>query len=235
MIPLVTNLFSEIADRLPTRRKVKRGLPGYIATTLMILVTALWSIWSIGEMYWEGWWGPVQIRLLYLIPGAACLALTLAALTWPRLGGWLVIVIGGLFTIWWSELELRRLIVLFPVSGVLVIIGVLFLLEARHRRLRRAEGWLPPRHWLLRNACYVLAVTPSFLILVGFCIYWLPVVMGRIDDGDRGARLIVGNQVSLIWAPEGPGWNWKQPWGGYASWNSLFRRPQRARDVRADA
>jgi hypothetical protein len=33
--------------------------------------------------------------------------------------------------------------------------------------------------------------------------------------------LIEGNGVTLIWAPEGPGWNWKQPWGGYPSWNSL--------------
>jgi hypothetical protein len=49
----------------------------------------------------------------------------------------------------------------------------------------------------------------------------LPIVLTRIDDGDRSARLIEGNGVRLVWAPEGPGWNWKQPWGGYPSWQSI--------------
>jgi hypothetical protein len=31
-------------------------------------------------------------------------------------------------------------------------------------------------------------------------------VSGRLDDGDRGPRLVRGNGVQLIWAPEGPGW-----------------------------
>jgi len=84
--------------------------------------------------------GPWYIRLAYLIPGAACLLLTLVAFKWPRLGGWLIILIGSALTVWWSNGELRRLIQLFPVSGVLVVIGVLFLLEGRHRRRLRESG-----------------------------------------------------------------------------------------------
>jgi hypothetical protein len=42
-----------------------------------------------------------------------------------------------------------------------------------------------------------------------------------VDDGDRGARLIEGNGITLIWAPQGPGWNWKQPWGGFPSRDDL--------------
>jgi hypothetical protein len=49
----------------------------------------------------------------------------------------------------------------------------------------------------------------------------LPFVLTRVDDGERSARLIAGNGVSLVWAPQGPGWNWQQPWGGYPSWQSL--------------
>ena len=30
-----------------------------------------------------------------------------------------------------------------------------------------------------------------------------------------------GDGVTLVWAPAGPGWNWKQPWGGYPSWQDL--------------
>ena len=59
------------------------------------------------------------------------------------------------------------------------------------------------------------------LIFVGVSAVMLPVVLTRVDDGDRSARQIEGNGVTLIWAPEGPGWNWKQPWGGYPSWQSV--------------
>ena len=49
----------------------------------------------------------------------------------------------------------------------------------------------------------------------------LPVVLTRVDDGVRGQRLIEGNDVALVWAPDGPGWNWRQSWGGYPSWEDL--------------
>jgi hypothetical protein len=68
---------------------------------------------------------------------------------------------------------------------------------------------------------YVLAVGAPLLVIVGVSAYTLPIVMSRIDDGDRGARRIVGNDVALTWAPAGPGWNWRQPWGGYPSWQAL--------------
>ena len=57
-------------------------------------------------MYHEGWWGPFYNRLLYLIPGTAFLALTLVGIRWPRAGGWLIIVIGGLFTISFLDISI---------------------------------------------------------------------------------------------------------------------------------
>jgi hypothetical protein len=218
-----------LADFDFDRASLKRVLPGYIATALMILVTLLWTFWSVGEMYYEGWWGPWYNKFIYLIPGTVCLALTLLALKWPRVGGWVIIIIGGAFTAWWLGPRLRegmdvgQLLALFPVSGILVIIGLLFLFEGRHRRLRRNEGWAPPERWLVRNSRYVLAVGGPLLILLGWSVYWLPVVLARQDDGIRAERLIRGNEVTLIWAPEGPGWNWKQSYGGYPSWNHIAR------------
>jgi hypothetical protein len=67
----------------------------------------------------------------------------------------------------------------------------------------------------------VLVLVLPALVFAGMSAVMLPVVLGRVDDGDRGARLIEGNEVSLVWAPEGPGWNWKQPWGGYPSWQAV--------------
>ena len=43
-------------------------------------------------------------------------------------------------------------------------------------------------------------------------------VSQRIDDGDHGARLVHGNELDLVWAPDGPGWprtgaNWHEAQG----------------------
>jgi hypothetical protein len=211
-----------------TSQGIKRRLPGYIGAGLMILVTVAWTFWSVGEMYYEGWGVAWYGTVAYLIPGAVSLVLTLLALTWPRVVGWLVIAVGIGFTAWWwgpaalkGELTLSRIIGQFPVSGTLVIIGVLFVLEGRYRRQRRADGWTPPEGWLRRNLLYILAVGLPLMVLIGFSAYWLPILLTRVDDGDRGSRLIEGNGVALVWAPEGPGWNWKQHWGGYPSWNRI--------------
>ncbi len=209
------------------RTTLKQALPGYVATALMILVTLLWTFWSVGEMYYEGWGGRWYIKLAYLIPGTVCLLLTLLALARPLIGGWAIILIGAAFTAWWwgprlqDGMDVGQLLALFPVSAILVIIGVLFLFEARHRKLLRQEGWTAAPSWLRRNIRYVLAVAGPLLILIGWSVYWLPIVLTRLDDGIRTERLITGNEVSLIWAPEGPGWNWKQPWGGYPSWDRV--------------
>ena len=109
----------------------------------------------------------------------------------------------------------------FMVSGPLVFLGVLLLVDARNQKRRLAQGWVPNSKWWRRNIWYLLAVVPPLLILAGLSIYSLPIVLTRVDDGERGARLIEGNGVTLIWAPEGPGWNWRQDFGGFPSWNMI--------------
>ncbi|MBI9046636.1 MAG: hypothetical protein JEZ06_19250 [Anaerolineaceae bacterium] len=202
--------------------------PGWIANLLMIIITAFWFYWSVGEMFHEGWWGPFYIRLLYMIPGTVFLLLALSSLKWPQIGGWLVILFGGAFTLMFLDFEIidgklsiGRDLAGFMVSGPLVFLGILFLLEARNRKKRLANGWTAHPKWWRRNIWYILAIAPPVLILIGFSIYYLPIVLSRMDDGDRGARLIEGNDVTLIWAPEGPGWNWRQDFGGFPSWNRI--------------
>ena len=179
-------------------------------------------------MYHEGWWGPFYIRLIYLIPGAAFLLVTVLAIKWPRVGGWLIIVFGGLFTISFLDISfvdgkliVGRDISGFMVSAPLVFLGVLLLLEDRSRKKRIAEGWTPHQNWWRRNLWTLMAVIPPLLIVIGWSIYSLPIVLSRVDDGDRGARLVEGNGTTLIWAPEGPGWNWRQDFGGYPSWKRI--------------
>lgn len=202
--------------------------PGWIGKSVLIIITAFWFFWSVGEMYHEGWWGPFYIKLLYLIPGTAFLLLTLIGIRWPKVGGWLIVVFGGAFTLFFldisfvdGKLTVGRDLAGFLVSGPLVFLGVLLLIEARNHKRRIAQGWSPHPKWWRRNLWYLLAVSPPLLIFIGLSSYHLPVVLTRMDDGDRGARLIEGNGVTLIWAPEGPGWNWRQDFGGFPSWNRI--------------
>jgi hypothetical protein len=53
---------------------------------LCLLVTCLWSLWGVIEMFREGWYAPFEWQL-FLLPAGMCMALTLFALTWspPRL------------------------------------------------------------------------------------------------------------------------------------------------------
>ena len=203
-------------------------IAGWIAKTLMIVITSFWVYWSVAEMYHEGWWGAFYIRLLYLIPGTAFLALTLVGIKWPRVGGWFIIVLGGMFTLFFLDIEFTngklsvgRDLAGFFVSGPLVFLGILLLIDGRNRKRRRAMGWEPSPVWWKRNGWLLAATLPPLLILLGLSIYYLPIVLTRVDDGERGARLIEGNGVTLIWAPEGPGWNWRQDYGGFPSWNSI--------------
>jgi len=203
-------------------------LPGRVAVALLIAITTFWSYWSIGEMYHEGWWGVWYFRLFYLIPGAVCLLLTLMAIRWPKIGGWLIVFIGGAFTIFFLDIKfvdgkftMDNGFVGFLVSGPLVIIGILFLIEASNKKHRISQGWNHYPSWWRRNLASILAVIPPLIIFIGFSFYYWPIVFTRIDDGDRGVRRIDGNGVELIWAPEGPGWNWIQDFGGYPSWNMI--------------
>ncbi len=198
-----------------TRSKFKSRLPGYMATGFVALTTTLWTFWGVGEMYYEGWWGAWYNRLPYLGPLATCLTLALVALTWPRLGGWIILGAGGAFTVWrWTRqaqlgaLTVGWMLSWFPISGLLVVAGALFLLEARYRKQRCAEGWTPPKRWLRRNLRYLVAFAPPLLTAIGVTAYFVPFLWARFDDGNRDARRIDGNGVTLVWAPKGPGWNW---------------------------
>jgi len=204
-------------------------LPGILAAGFVILTTTLWAFWGISELYYEGWGLPFPEPLAYLVPAAACLAFSLLALRWPRFGGWVLIVCGTAFTAWWWTMSIRRsggfsllnLLSLFPLSALLILTGVLFLLEGRDRRRRREAGWTPSPVWWRRNLGYLLVIGIPLLVLLVVSAFQLPPILGRYDDGGRGERRITAPGVDLVWAPEGPGWNWRQEWGGYPSWIML--------------
>jgi uncharacterized membrane protein len=180
----------------------------------MIAVSTFWTYWGVAEMYHEGWWGSWRNRLPYLAPIAVTLIPTLMAFRWPIAGGAAIIAIGiGALGFFSNDVAFIGLAV--------ALVGVLFVWDGMLKRRHPPEPPDPSIPWWPSQVRYVIAVGLPLLAAIAASVYYLPIVLTRQDDGDRSERLIEGNDVSLVWAPEGPGWNYKQPWGGYPSWDDI--------------
>ena len=200
----------------------KITLPGNLALFFCIMVTSLWTFWGVMEMFHEGWYAPFE-WMFFLLPASLSLTVALIALTWPRLGGWLLIGTGIAFYAWMlvkaaTNFGLNPQVVLswFPVSGFLAFIGILFLLEARRTSVTTSTA---PRWW--RNLRYLLAVGIPLLLGLGLASKQAIHLANRVDDSNYGTRLIPGNGVSLVWAPAGPDWGRSVTWNQVALYGLL--------------
>jgi len=205
-------------------QKVFKKIPGWIGVGIITLLNTIWLYWGLGEAFYEGWGVPDTPWFLYLSIAAAAIAFSLAAIRWPYTGGGILIAAGAAFAVWWLipgiqssfyslGIALERLFL----SGGFTLVGIMFILDARFNPRQDREG-LP---WFRKHLRTLLAVGIPLLTGLMVAAYNLPTVLTRVDDCDRSARLIEGNDVTLIWAPDGPGWNWKQDFGGYPSWRAL--------------
>jgi hypothetical protein len=189
-------------------------LLGWGASVLMIFFTMFWAYWSTNEMYHEGWWGAWYHRLPYLVPIAVTLIPTLVAFRWPIVGGSLITLVGT-FALFFFGSDVAY------IGLAIALVGGAFIVDEIFKRRAMPEEKAAPAPWWRRYWRYLLAVGMPMIVFIGVSIRMLPIVFTRVDDGDRSARLIEGNGVTLIWVPEGPGWNWEQSWGGYPSWQSI--------------
>ena len=180
--------------------ELKQKIPGYLAIGVLIALTTFWTYWGLGEAFHEGWWGAWYNPLPYLAPAAALLVLTIVGIRWPRRGGWAIIIAGGGIFVWWlvmSDLTATNVLRAFLLGGLASLVGVLFLREARRQQRLKSDGWTPPRQkWYRRNLQYLLAIGLPLVVTIAVSIHWAPILLSRVDDGDRGTRLIEGNGVS---------------------------------------
>lgn len=195
-------------------RDILLHFPGWTASVLMILVVYFWSFWGGAEMYHEGWWGAWYNRLPYMAPILLTLIPALIAFRSPLLGGALIFLIGiGTFFFFGFNVSILGM-------GI-ALVGLAFIGDGWiKRKVYPGDDENPKSRWR-RNWREIIILGGMALILIIVSIVNLPIVLTRKDDGDRSSIRISGNGVDLIWAPEGPGWNWKQSWGGYPSWQDL--------------
>jgi hypothetical protein len=185
-----------------TKHDNKRQIIGWIAVGLSIVITGVWAVWGIAETFHEGWYHESLLANLgltfvqYLSPMLGFLGVTLVSIRWPRIGAGLHALL-ALFAAWFFE-ALKNTVVFFLLLP-LIGIGALYWF-GRPKPLKLALS---------------LAAGLPLLALVAVGIAPAIRVSQRLDDGNLQARLVRGNGVELVWAPEGPGWpraggNWDE-------------------------
>jgi hypothetical protein len=199
-----------------------------IAIALLTLFAGFWTFWSFSEFYYEGWGTPFPQPLAYLIPFAIALSLGAATLAWPRVMGGAIVALSVAFYGWAITMNLQRwgfswgLILSWSgMAAITVLGGILFIVDGRVRARLGPDADAASDGWWRRHARWLFVVGVPLIIAAVISAIQLPQILLRLDDGNRGARVIDGNGVRLVWAPAGPGWSWLQPWGGYPSWDSL--------------
>lgn len=182
-----------IKIRLDKKDRAK-NIVGWIAVAVTMIITNLWTYWGIIENFHEGWYSTSLLEnlgmlfLQYLLFTIAFVALALISLRWPKIGLGVHVAV-GLFFGWFFNGSS------FTVVGVLIVIPLLIL------GLMYFFGRPEPRKW----ACRLIWILPLIIILA-VTPYKLIQVSQRVDDGDYGMRTVEGNDVTLTWAPRGPGW-----------------------------
>ena len=171
----------------------KRQIAGWIAVGLSTVITCFWAFWGIIENFHEGWyfkslWPNLGMMFLqYLSPMLIFMSVTLISISWPRFGGGLHGIV-ALLAIWFFKAfsNAATFLIILPLVGI----GVLYWF-----------GRPQPR-----KLAIFLVIGLPFLALVILGVEPIIRVSQRIDDGNLEARVVQGNGVTLIWAPDGPGW-----------------------------
>jgi hypothetical protein len=166
---------------------------GWIAVGISTAITCFWAFWGITENFHEGWYyAPLlsNVGLMvvqYLSPMLLFAGITLVSIFWPRAGaglhGTLALVAAWFFG---AQASPAALLLALPLIGL----GALY--------------WFARPQPRKVAAALVIGLPLLTLTLSGA----EPVlrVSQRLNDGNLHARLVRGNGLTLIWAPDGPGW-----------------------------
>ena len=171
----------------------KRQIVGWIAVGLSTAITCFWALWGILETFHEGWYHESLLSNLglmfvqYLSPMLIFMGVTLISISWPRFGGGLHMIL-ALLAVWFFQAfsNAATFLIITPLFGL----GLLYWF-----------GRPQPR-----RIAVAMAIGLPILTLIIFGIEPVLRVSQRVDDGNFQARLVSGNGVNLIWAPDGPGW-----------------------------
>ena len=172
----------------------KRQVAGWLAVALSTLIACFWALWGIIENFHEGWFHDSLLLnvglmfLQYLSPMIIFLSLTLLAIAFPRIGVLAYALVGitlALVLFGWDDTVAMQLVIL-----PMLLLGILYW-----------YGRPQPR-----RKAYWIAVGLPMLTLIICGAEPVVRVSRRVNDNHLEARLVEGNGVRLVWAPDGDGW-----------------------------
>ena len=171
----------------------RRQLVGWIAVGLSTVITCFWAFWGIVENFHEGWYYESLLSnvglmfVQYLSPMLIFLAVTLLSIFWPRIGAGLhgILALG----VAWFFGALTNTVTLFLMVPLIGLGALYWFGRPQPRKLAASVAIGLPLLTLV-----ISGIAPALR------------VSQRLDDGNLQARLVHGNGVDLVWAPDGPGW-----------------------------
>ena len=166
---------------------------GWLGVAITVVFSGLWAYWGSFENFHEGWyssfWENLGMYLFqYLLFTIVFVLLALIILKWKKIGLAVHILVGG-FCVWFfsgAVFNVLWLLVIIPFA----VLGLLYYF-----------GDPRPVKWAKRLIIFV-----PLIIILAISVPQGIKVSQRIDDGNLGIRTVVGNGVTLAWAPRGPGW-----------------------------
>ena len=124
----------------------------------------------------------------YMLFAIVFVILALIILKWKKIG-LAVHLLTGVFCIWFfsgASFSVLGLLIVIPFA----VLGLIYYFGEPY-----------PLKWAYRLIIFV----PLIIVLVISIPQGIK-VSNRINDGDFGMRIVKGNNVTLAWAPRGPGW-----------------------------
>ena len=171
----------------------KRKIGGWVAVSISIGITSFWAFWGIIENFHEGWfheswlWNVGLMFAQYLSPMLIFMGISLISIYWSRVGGSLHVIMAALmFWFFGAASNAAILFIIIPMA----LLGVLY--------------WVGRPQPQKITTTLIIGIPLLTLVLSGAYPIWR--VAHRVNDGNFAARLVEGNGVTLIWAPDGPGW-----------------------------
>jgi len=167
----------------------KKRVLGWVFYLTVLLITCIWAFWGAIENFHEGWYDPsfwknIGLMLIqYMSPMFVFIFLTLLSVRNNKAGAALFLLCGVILSFLVNTFNFFVILPFFLLA-VLSWFG-----EIGNKKIK-----------------YKITVFLPLIVFVAFSIEPAYRVFTRLDDGNYRMRVITGNGVSLIWAPQGPGW-----------------------------
>jgi len=175
------------------RKTTKSAVLGWTAVAISILISCIWAAWGIIENFHEGWYYPslgMNLGLMaaqYLSPMLLFIGLTMLGIYYSRISAGFHLLAAGLAALFFKTgSAAASTLIISP----LLVLGLLYWFGRLDNS--KLAAWLAVGLPLL--TLIICGISPALRI------------SQRLNDGILDARLVGGNGVSLIWAPDGPGW-----------------------------